>query len=87
MHQGSAPHLRHRAAMIFLVEIRGMAAAARPQASGKGVARLQAQALEDHRCGAEAGERGLQQVEADEGREQQPVGAVQLAEHQAQQDQ
>jgi hypothetical protein len=55
--------------MAWLSQTQRAAAMARRAASGEGVACLQAEALEDHRRRTEAGERRLQQVEADEGRE------------------
>src|SRR5208283_1693838 len=55
-------------------------------ASREGASGLDAQALEDDRCGAEAGEGGLDQVRAGERGEPQPIRAEEISEHEAEQD-
>src|SRR5271165_729607 len=55
-------------------------------ASREGATGLDAQALEDDRCGAEASEGGLYQVRAGEGAEPQPVRAEEIGEREAEQD-
>src|SRR5215472_2204889 len=63
----------------------GLDASSGPTASWKRAASLQAELLEHHRGGAEAGECGLEHVQADEGAQQQPIRRDKPGQHETHQ--